>query len=76
MTEHEKTIIRAALLAAESEWLNSAETAETPTSRTIAVVIADAFHQESKKYDRSIREKTDELGWAADDFDLTATHEL
>lgn len=48
--DNQKMAIRLALLDAQSEWLAEADTAETTTLRTVAIVIADAFAQEAEKY--------------------------
>lgn len=42
--------IRNAMLQAESDWVGRAEKAESTTERSVALVVADAFHQEALKY--------------------------
>lgn len=41
---------RDAMLEAASRWQGEADTAETRTLRTVAVIIADAFTQEADRY--------------------------
>jgi hypothetical protein len=45
-----KATVREAMLNAQSRWLENAETADHPTGRTIALVIADAFGKEATEY--------------------------
>lgn len=71
-TAYEKTIIRAALLVAQSDWLEEAEH-ETEngsmTGRTIAVVIADAFGREAEKYKTQPTKEMNDAGplWIDDE---------
>ena len=60
--QHERQVIRDALLGEQSVWLEEAENAETLTQRTIARVIADAFKQSADKFKET---KTKE--WTNDD---------
>jgi hypothetical protein len=41
---------RTALLEAQSRWLDEADSASTPTLRTLARVMADAFAQEAARF--------------------------
>lgn len=50
MDDYDKRIIRDAMLEAQSEWLDFADTAEHPTQRGIGIVVADAFGREAEKY--------------------------
>jgi hypothetical protein len=68
----EKEAIRHALLKAESKWQGEVDIAETMTQRTIARVIADAFHQEADEY-KTTKETVDHgkyLGSSAWDDEL------
>lgn len=68
MTEHEKKIIRLAMLEAESDFLTEAEVAETPTLRTLAVVMADAFGKRAERYKTKETSDRDAPLWNDDEF--------
>lgn len=74
-TAYEQSLIRKALLAAESEWLEQRERAETLTQRTIALVIADAFHQEADKY-KTVTKETNDDRFLWDDDELAEARAL
>jgi hypothetical protein len=50
MTAYERDFARKILLTHQSEWLDEAEAAETPTLRTVAIIMADAFGKTAELY--------------------------
>jgi len=69
LTAYENSLVREALLKAQSKWLTEADNGETVTLRTIARVIADSFRQEADNY------KTKETKDHGSFFDLTEDDE-
>lgn len=66
MTEHENAIIRAAMLVAQSDWLEEADRATNFAQSAVAKVIAEAFANEAAKYKTvtPLSRVTDEMGWS------------